>query len=197
MNTNKSLTEKQKRFCEEYIIDLNGAMAAIRTGYSEKTAKEQASRLLTNVNVQEYIQCLKVERSKRTAITADMVIEELAKIGFSNIANYMKVIDREITLSKDNGHDGEEGEDNDLPETDGSSIVVRDVEVFKTDDVGIENMAAVAEIRRSKDGISIKLHDKVKALESLGKHTGIYEKNNAQKKPIIRIGYGDDGDGQD
>ena len=50
-----ALTDKQKRFCEEYLIDLNATQAAIRAGYSPKTAEQTASRLLRNVNVQEYI----------------------------------------------------------------------------------------------------------------------------------------------
>lgn len=51
----KKLTAKQKRFADEYLIDLNGTQACIRAGYSPKTASEQSSRLLTNVNVKEYI----------------------------------------------------------------------------------------------------------------------------------------------
>lgn len=50
-----ALTDKQKRFCEEYLIDLNATQAAIRAGYSPKTAEQTASRLLRNVKVQEYI----------------------------------------------------------------------------------------------------------------------------------------------
>lgn len=50
-----ALTDKQKRFCDEYLIDLNATQAAIRAGYSPKTAEQTASRLLRNVKVQEYI----------------------------------------------------------------------------------------------------------------------------------------------
>jgi len=53
------LSDKQKRFCEEYCLDWNGSKAAIRAGYSEESAKEQASRLLTNDNIQAYIQLIK------------------------------------------------------------------------------------------------------------------------------------------
>ncbi len=52
------LTDKQKRFCQEYLKDCNAAQAAVRAGYSAKTAKEQAARLLTNVNLQEYLNSL-------------------------------------------------------------------------------------------------------------------------------------------
>lgn len=51
-----ALNDKQKQFCNEYMIDLNATQAAIRAGYSQKTAQEQSARLLSNVMVQEYIQ---------------------------------------------------------------------------------------------------------------------------------------------
>lgn len=79
-----ALNPKQKAFCEEYIIDLNAAQAAIRVGYSSNTAKEQASRLLTDVNVQEYIHKLQKERSKRTEVTADRVLLEIARLAFND-----------------------------------------------------------------------------------------------------------------
>src|SRR5690554_3470514 len=75
---NDELTDKQKRFCEEYIIDLNRTKAAIRADYSEETADVQGSRLLKNVKVQKEIEKLKKARSKRTQITADRVLKELA-----------------------------------------------------------------------------------------------------------------------
>lgn len=68
------LTPKQQRFCEEYLIDLNATQAAIRAGYSEKTAQEQASRLLSNVMVQAAIDAGKKQRSANTGITAERVL---------------------------------------------------------------------------------------------------------------------------
>ncbi|MCM3130958.1 terminase small subunit [Paenibacillus provencensis] len=70
-----ALTAKQKKFAEEYIVDLNATQAAIRSGYSEKTAKSIGQENLTKPDLQEYIQHLMDERSKRTEITADMVLE--------------------------------------------------------------------------------------------------------------------------
>lgn len=62
------LTEKQQRFVEEYLIDLNATQAAIRAGYSAKTADQQGSRMLANVKVQQAISVAMAERSKRTGI---------------------------------------------------------------------------------------------------------------------------------
>ena len=79
------LTAKHKRFCDEYLIDLNATQAAIRAGYSPKTACEQASRLLANVKVQDEIAIEMAERSKRTGINQDRVLMEIAKMAFVNI----------------------------------------------------------------------------------------------------------------
>ena len=74
------LTNKQKRFCEEYLIDLNATQAAIRAGYKPKNARSSASENLTKPDIQQYMQQLMQQRSQRTGITADDVISELAKI---------------------------------------------------------------------------------------------------------------------
>lgn len=77
------LPERQQRFVGEYPVDLDGTKAAIRAGYSEKTAAQQASRLLKNVNIQKAIKEKLEERQERTEITADRVLRELESIGFS------------------------------------------------------------------------------------------------------------------
>lgn len=69
------LTAKQEMFCKEYLIDLNATQAAIRAGYSEKTAMEQGYQLLQKTSVKENIQVLMDKRSERTEITADYVLE--------------------------------------------------------------------------------------------------------------------------
>lgn len=85
MITTQELTDRQARFCEEYLIDLNATQAAIRTGYSEKTANEQGARLLANVSVQGKIAELKAERAKRTEMTQDSVIQELAAVARAEV----------------------------------------------------------------------------------------------------------------
>lgn len=81
-------TSKQKRFVEEYLIDLNATQAAVRAGYSPRTANEQAARFLANPEIQEQIQAAQAERSKRTEITADAVLAEYAKIAFANMDDF-------------------------------------------------------------------------------------------------------------
>lgn len=74
------LTDKQRTFCEEYLVDLNGAQAAIRAGYSEDSARVIASQNLSKLNIQEYIQELQGNRSKSTAITAEYVLTSLQAV---------------------------------------------------------------------------------------------------------------------
>lgn len=82
-----ALTAKQQRFVAEYLIDLNQTQAAIRAGYSERTAAEQASRLLTNVKVAEAIQAAMKARSERTQIDADWVLKRLARDATADLAD--------------------------------------------------------------------------------------------------------------
>lgn len=79
MRDNTTLTEKQDMFVKEYLIDLNATQAAIRSGYSEKTAQEQSSRLLSNVMIAEAVAKAQQERSERTEITQDDVVRGLLK----------------------------------------------------------------------------------------------------------------------
>lgn len=76
MDTSK-LTPKQKAFCEEYLIDLNATQAAIRAGYSSKTANTVAAQNLAKLSIQEYISFLKGKREERTEIKADDVLKNL------------------------------------------------------------------------------------------------------------------------
>lgn len=80
------LTEKQKRFCEEYLIDLNATQSYLRAGYKAKSneiARVESHKLLTKPNIQQFIEELRAEQSKRTEITADKVLEELGSVAFN------------------------------------------------------------------------------------------------------------------
>ncbi|MGM9544521.1 MAG: terminase small subunit [Romboutsia timonensis] len=74
------LNEKQKQFCNEYIIDFNGTQAAIRSGYSKKTANEQAAQLLAKLSIQTYLKELIEGRNERTKITQDEVVADIIKV---------------------------------------------------------------------------------------------------------------------
>ena len=72
-----ALTDKQQAFVNEYLIDMNGTQAAIRAGYSPRTANEQASRLLANVNVKAAVEAAKKEREKRSHVDQDYVLNTI------------------------------------------------------------------------------------------------------------------------
>lgn len=141
------LTAKQRRFVDEYLIDLNGTRAAIRAGYSPKTAQEQASRLLSNVMIREAIEKAQAERSRRTGINQDRVIAELAKIAFLNPTD---VIDMDEATVK-----GEANRD------DTACVASVKVKTIPTEDGNITER-------------EVKTYDKIKALELLGKHLSLF-----------------------
>ena len=74
------LTPKQQRFVEEYLIDMNGTQAAIRAGYSARTANEQAARLLAKDSISQAVAAARAERSSRVAVSADYVLSNLVEI---------------------------------------------------------------------------------------------------------------------
>lgn len=151
-----ALTPKQERFVAEYLIDLNATQAAIRAGYSVKTAPEQASRLLMNVKVAEAVQMAMKAREQRTEITQDRVLKELAKLGFANMQDYMSVT--------------QEGE----PFADLSKLT-RDqaaaITEFTVEDFTEGRGDDARDVRRVK----FKLADKRAALVDIGKHLGMFK----------------------
>lgn len=152
----KQLTPKQKLFVEEYLVDLNATQAAIRAGYSERNASRIAVELLNKTQVQEKLQERMHEREKRTEITQDKVLNELAAIAFSNGSDFAKVITR---MGK-----------NKL----GEDVEYQDVELELTDKLPAEKKKAIAGIKMGKNGIEVSTCDKVKALELLGRHLGMW-----------------------
>lgn len=84
------LTPKKEKFALEYLKDLNGTQAAIRAGYSKKTANEQASRLLADVNIQALIKENRDKVADESNITIKRIAEEYAKIGFAEITDYLE-----------------------------------------------------------------------------------------------------------
>jgi len=141
------LTAKQKRFIEEYLIDLNATQASIRAGYSPETAKEIGCENLTKPNIKNEIDKAIAERSRRTGINQDRVLREIAKIAFVNPSD---VINFNQATVKENASD------DDLAVISGVKI-----KSIPTDDGNIQER-------------EVKLYDKLKALDMLGKHLGMF-----------------------
>ncbi|NTF54409.1 terminase small subunit [Agrobacterium rhizogenes] len=167
------LSAKQARFVQEYLIDLNATQAAIRAGYSAKTATVQASRLLTNVNVQAELSKKQSKIAERFEITKERIIDELAKIGFANMLDYMRA-----------GPDGDPHLDfSRLTRDQAAALSEVTVEDF-TDGRGED----AREVRR----IKFKLHDKKGALVDLGKHLGMFKEDSKSAPPVTIIIQGKD-----
>lgn len=90
------MTKRQKLFVEEYLIDLNATQAAIRAGYSPETAYSIGSENLKKPEIRARIEKAMAERSKRTGINQDRVLQELAKIGFANIIDVVDPVTAKI-----------------------------------------------------------------------------------------------------
>lgn len=103
--TNK-LTPKQEQFCREYLVDLNATQAAIRAGYSKKTAEQQGARLLRNVKVQMCLQSLRLEQQERVQVTADYVLTTIVET-MERCKQAVPVRDRKGDLVLVTGDDGE------------------------------------------------------------------------------------------
>lgn len=162
----RKLTPKQKRFVEEYLVDLNATQAAIRAGYKERTAYSQGQRLLKNVEIQNKIQEAMDKRSERTEITADMVVQQLAKIGFADIKDVVTWGEKEYTI----GFNKKKGE----------AIKTRGVvlEVRPSDEVDGTILSEISETQNHQGKkIVVKLSDRMRALELLGRHLGMFKDN--------------------
>jgi phage terminase small subunit len=154
-----ALTAKQELFAKEYIVDLNATQAAIRAGYSPKTAYSIGEENLKKPEIAAYVQRLMDERSKRLEITADMIFAEYAKIGFADIKSYLSY--KTVMTRVGFDEDGKE--------------IFDYAPIIDLKDSSEVDGAAVSEVSVSKDGVfKFKLHDKKGALDSMARHKGMF-----------------------
>lgn len=159
------LTDQQELFCQHYVVTLNATEAAISAGYAKSHARTRGSHLLATPHVLARVKELQKEIGNRNAVDADAVIAELAKLAFYNVQDFVK---------DDNG-------------------IERLKQMARTKTapvVGIkvsETFSGTGKRKRTNVTTEIKLADKSRALELLGKHLGIFEKDNRQKSQQILI----------
>lgn len=162
------MTDKQKLFADEYLIDLNATRAykaVYKNVKSDDVAAVNGNRLLRNAKVEAYINQRMEERSKRTEITQDFVLKELYEIAKANGSNFARVVDEPII---------KEGKYVIDPDT-GKMKTYKSVEVITTDKLDEDKKKAISGIKETKFGIEVSTYDKVRALELLGKHLGMFK----------------------
>lgn len=158
-----ALTDKQRRFVDEYLVDLNATQAAIRAGYSQKTAGQIGEQNLKKLEIAQAIQEAQAARSKRTNITQDMVLRELAKIGFSDIRKIVRWGKTELRVTDAGDDEGEATE------------AYHGLALVSADDIDDDTAAAISEISEGREGLKVKLHDKKGALVDIGRHLGMFK----------------------
>ncbi len=140
-------TSRQRRFIEEYLVDLNATQAALRAGYSKKGASVQGCQLLANPKIAAALDKARAKLSDRTEITQERIVREYGRIAFAWITDY-------------------------------SSWTNEGVVIKNSDELSPELKSAVAEVihtqSRDRSGVRLKMHDKMGALDSLGKHLGMF-----------------------
>jgi phage terminase small subunit len=166
------LTAKQQKFVDEYLIDLNATQAAIRAGYKKTEYTDtNANKLLENTRIREAVDKSMAERSRRTGINQDRVIQELARIAFVNPQNVINSEDASIRADA----------------TEDDLACIQSVKVKTMD--GEKGSSVEREVR---------LNDKMRALELLGKHLGMFKDKvelDTDMDLNITINYGEDDSG--
>lgn len=142
------LTSLERRFVEEYLVDLNASAACLRAGYKTHHPDALSGRIMSRPHIQAAISAAMAERGKRTEITADRVIKELAKVGFGDLRAVMKWGPNGVELKDSQGL------------SDDAAAIVQEVS---------ETQGERTTTRR------LKTNDKVKALELLGRHLGMFK----------------------
>jgi len=161
-----ALTGKESKFCQEYLIDFNASRAAIIAGYSKKTARYIGHENLTKPHIKEEIRLLQDELRKSTGITPEIVVNELKALCLWNIQDFVDADNAIVNLHS-------------LPlETTLPVIGIKTTtKTYKEEDGTV-----VKEVTSE-----LKMHDKRGALSDLGKHLGIFEKDNEQKGQTIVV----------
>ena len=162
-----ALTPRQMTFIEEYMINgFNATQAAITAGYSKKTANEQAARLLANISVKSEIERLQRSIADEYPLLRKRTIERVKKIAFSDIKDYLSFKTVKVR----------DGESNGEPLFTYKTVI----ELKDSDDV---DGGLISEVSETRDGFKFKRLDPLKALELLGRFTGL---ENAELDDIRR-----------
>ncbi|PGA32105.1 terminase small subunit [Bacillus wiedmannii] len=173
----EELTEKERLFCLYYVKYFNGTQAALKAGYSKDGAHVQASRLLRRERVSSYIKELKGELIENIFVEAMDVLNEYIKIAFADITNYVTFGQREVELEPEERTTvDEEGN-----ETSEFVTETRMMNFVDLQDHGMVDGSIITEVKQGRDGVTIKLADKMKALDKLSLYFDLFPDNFKRK----------------
>ncbi len=162
-----SLSNNQKLFCQKYLeLGMNGTQAYLsvyKTCKKEETAMTNASRLLRNAKVQEYIQELQSKVEEKAIVSVEDIVKELTAIAFADRTKISKMEKRTMELES------------------GKEVNYEDVVFALTDTLDENTKKVIAGYKKGKNGISVETYDKLKALELLGKYFGMFKDDS----PIV------------
>lgn len=150
------LNPRQQRFVAEYLVDLNATQAAIRAGYSAKTAESQGSRLLSNAKVAAAVQAGGVKLARRLEVTQERVVEELRRIAMADIRNLFTWDEEKAAFIPSR----------DLTDEQAAAIASVESETIRT-----TNLDGSVDV---KIKLKLRTYDKKGALDSLAKHLGMF-----------------------
>ena len=161
------MTESVQRFADKYFETLNATQSAIYAGYSELSATSQASQLLSDPEVQEYLQAMRAEYAEKSGINKERILEEYAKIAFFDIREIYDVDGGLINVKQ-------------LDDKSAGAIAsIKSSEEWGEDDEGRKMVIGTVK--------EVKIFDKIRALQDLGKHLGLFEKDNDQKAKAAQV----------
>lgn len=165
------LTDMQKAFCFNYINSFNATQSAIKAGYSKGTAHVQGSRLLRNVKVAEEIRRLRSEMQGELFIDATDLTKEYMKMAFADITDFVEFGKKEVPIMTEFGP---------LVDDNGEEVT-QEVNYIDFLDSDLVDGRLISEVKQGRDGVSVKLHDKQKAMNELNKRLLSIDELNAEK----------------
>jgi phage terminase small subunit len=173
-----ALTPKQELFAREYLVDLNATQAALRAGYSARAAHVQGSRLLTYAEVAAFIAEHHKPRLQKLELSADRVVNELARIGLADPRRAMRWGKREIT---------EDVKEKGSKRSVRRKSMVPFCDLVDSDDLDDDTAAAIAGVKMGANGVEIRFHDKRAALVDLGRHLGVFKESIDITVPVTFV----------
>jgi phage terminase small subunit len=167
--------KKHERFCREYVIDHNGTQAAIRAGYSERTANEQASQLLAKLNISQRVKELDGDIFDKLGCTHEKVAQAYIDLAFTTCDDLFEYVDEQII------------------DSDGNQKVVRKAYLKSNDQLTKQQLATIQEIQETTAGLKIKQYSRKDALDMIAKLKGMMvEKHEVESTSTAIIIRGDD-----